>query len=97
MPLQMSPLDFSLPSRDPNLLGAFHVGNYFLWHPKAFDPIVDLLVHLNGHHLVIFLLLLQVWCGGLEVSIPTTLNSIVSTAVKPKVQIEPTGSKTTCS
>ena len=49
--------NFSLPFRDPNLLGALHVGNDFLWHPKAFDPIVGLLVHLDGHHLVIFLLL----------------------------------------
>ena len=46
-----------LPFRDPNLLGALHVGNDFLWHPKAFDPIVGLLVHLDGHHLVIFLFL----------------------------------------
>ena len=62
-----SSLDFSLPSRDPNLLGAFHVGNDFLWHPKAFDPIVGLLVHLDCHHLVIFLLLQKIWCGGLFV------------------------------
>ena len=33
-------------------------------------------------------------CEGLEVSIPTTLNSVGSTAVKPKVQIEPTDSNT---
>ena len=62
-----SPLDFSLPSRDPNLLGAFHVGDDFLWHPKVFDPIVGLLVHLDGHHLVIFLLLQEIRCGGLFV------------------------------
>ena len=55
--------NFSLPFRYPNLLGALHVGNDFLWHPKAFDPIVGLLVHHDGHHLVIFLLLLtsMVW------------------------------------
>ena len=62
-----SPTDFSLPFRDPNLLGAFHVGNDFLWHPKAFDPIVGLLIHLDGHHLVIFLLLQEIRCGGLLV------------------------------
>ena len=61
------PTDFSLPFRDPNLLGALHVGNDFLWHPKAFDPIVGLLVHLGGHHLVIFLLLQEIRCGGLLV------------------------------
>ena len=61
------PLDFSLPFQDPNLLGALHVGNNFLWHPKAFDPIVGLLVHLDGHHLVIFLLLQEIRCGGLFV------------------------------
>ena len=61
-----SPLDFSLPFRNPNLLGALHVGNDFLWHPKAFDPIVSLLVHLDGHHLVIFLLQ-EIRCGGLFV------------------------------
>ena len=57
--LQISrcPSVFSLPFWDPNLLGALHVGNGLLWHPKAFDPIVGLLVHLDGHHLVIFLLL----------------------------------------
>ena len=42
--------------RDPNLLGALHVGNDLLRHPNAFGPIVGLLVHLDGHHLVIFLL-----------------------------------------
>ena len=62
-----SPLDFSLPFRDPNLLGAPHVGNDLLWRPKAFDPIVCLLVHLDGHHLVIFLLLQEIRCGGLLV------------------------------
>ena len=62
-----SPLDFSLPFWDPNLLGALHVGNDLLWHPKAFDPIVGLLVHLDGHHLVIFLLLQEIRCGGLFV------------------------------
>ena len=53
----LDPTDFSLPFRDPNLLGALHVGNDLLWHPNAFGPIVGLLVHLGGHHLVIFLLL----------------------------------------
>ena len=52
----ISPTDFSLPFRDPNLLGALHVRNDFLWHPKAFDPTVGLLVHLDGHYLVIFFL-----------------------------------------
>ena len=61
-----SPLDFSLSFRDPNLLGALHVGNDFLWHPKAFGPIVGLLVHLDGYHLVIFLLQ-EIRCGGLLV------------------------------
>ena len=45
-------MDYSFPFRDPNLLGALHVRNDFLWHPKAFDPIVGLLVHFDGHHLV---------------------------------------------
>ena len=61
------PTDFSLPFRDPNLFGAFHVGNDFLWHPKKVDPIVSLLVHLDGHHLVIFLLLQEIRCGDLLV------------------------------
>ena len=65
--IPQSPTDFSLPFRDPNLLGALHVGNDFLWHPKAFDPIVGLLVHLDGHHLVIFLLLQEIRCGGIFV------------------------------
>ena len=60
-----SPSDFSLPFWDPNLLGALHVGNDLLWHPNAFGPIVGLLVHLDGHHLVIFLLLQEIRCGGL--------------------------------
>ena len=51
-----SPSDFSLPFWDPNILGALHIGNDFLWHPKAFDPIIGLLVHLDGHYLIIFLL-----------------------------------------
>ena len=54
--IPQSPSDFSLPFRDPNLLGALHVGNDLLWHPNVFGPIVGLLVHLDGHHLVIFLL-----------------------------------------
>jgi hypothetical protein len=38
--LQISrwPSVHSLPFRDPNLLGAFHSWNYFLWHPDAFGP-----------------------------------------------------------
>ena len=64
--IPQSPLDFSLPLRDPNLLGALHVGNDFLWHPKAFGPIVGLLVHLDGYHLVIFLLQ-EIRYGGLFV------------------------------
>ena len=62
-----SSLDFSLPFWDPNLLGALHVGDEFLRYPKAFDPIVGLLVHLDGHHLIIFLLLQEIRCGGLFV------------------------------
>ena len=54
--ISRAPLDFSLPLRDPNLLGALHVGNDLLWHPNAFGPIIGLLVHLDGHHLVIFVL-----------------------------------------
>ena len=65
--IPQSPLDFSLPFWDPNLLGSLHVGNDFLWHPKAFDPIVGLLIHLDGHHLVIFLHLQEIRCGGLFV------------------------------
>ena len=61
-----SPSDFSLLFWDPNLLGALHVGNDLLWHPNAFGPIVGLLVHLDGHHLVIFLLQ-EIRCGGLFV------------------------------
>ena len=53
--------------RDPNLLGALHVGNNLLWHPNAFGPIVGLLVHPDGHHLVIFLLLQEIRCGDLLV------------------------------
>ena len=49
-----SPSDFSLRFRDPNLFGALHVGNDLLWHPNMFGPNVGLLVHLDGHHLVIF-------------------------------------------
>ena len=63
------PTDFSLPFRDLNLLGALHVRDDFLWHSKAFDPIVGLLVHLDGHHLVIFLLLQEIRCGGLLVTL----------------------------
>ena len=33
-----------------------HVGSDLLWHPNAFGLIVGLFVHLDGHHLVIFLL-----------------------------------------
>ena len=62
-----SPLDFSLPFRDPNFFGALHVGNNLHWHPNAFGPIVGLLVHLDGHLLVIFLLLQEIRCGGLFV------------------------------
>ena len=62
-----SPSDFSLPFQDLNLLGALHVGNDLLWHPNAFGPIVGLLVHLDGHHLVIFLLLQEIRCGGILV------------------------------
>ena len=65
--IPQSPLDFSLPFRDPNLLGALHIGNDLLWRLKAFDPIVSLLVHLDGHYLVIFLLLQEIRCGGLFV------------------------------
>ena len=65
--ISWAPLDFSLPLRDPNLLGALYVGNNLLWHPNAFGPIVGLLVHLDGHHLVIFLLLQEIRCGGLFV------------------------------
>ena len=50
------PSDFSLLIWDPNLLGAVLVRNDLLWHPNAFGPIVGLLVHLDGHHLVIFFL-----------------------------------------
>ena len=32
-----------------------------------FGPIVGLLVHLDGHHLIIFLLLQEIRCGGLFV------------------------------
>ena len=62
-----SPLDFSLPLRDPNLLGAVHVGNDLLWHPNVFGPIVGFLVHLEDHHLVILLFLQEIRCGGLLV------------------------------
>ena len=55
--IPQSPSDFSLSFQDPNFLGALHVGNDLLWHPNAFGPIVVLLVHLDGRHLVIFLLL----------------------------------------
>ena len=61
------PSDFSLPFWNPNLLGALYVGNDFLWHTKAFDPIVSLLIHLDGHHHIIFLLLQEIRCGGLFV------------------------------
>ena len=49
-------IGLSLPFRNPNLLSALHVGNDLLWHPNVFGPIIGLLVHLNGHHLVIFVL-----------------------------------------
>ena len=62
-----SPSDFSLLFRDPNLLGTLHVGNDLLCHPNAFGPIVGLRVHLDGHHLVIFLVLQEIRCGGLLV------------------------------
>ena len=65
--ISRSPSDFSLPFWDPNLLGALHVGNDLLWHPNAFGPIVGLFVHLDGHHLVTFLLLQEIRCGGLFV------------------------------
>ena len=65
--IPLSPSDFLLSFQDPNLLGALHVENDLLWHPKAFDPIVDLLVHLEGHHFVIFLFLQEIRCGGLLV------------------------------
>ena len=61
------PTDFLLPFQDPNLLGVLHVGNDLLWHPNAFGPIVGLLVHLDGHHLVIFFLLQEIRCGCLLV------------------------------
>ena len=38
--ISRSPSDFSLPFRDPNLLGALHVGNDLLWHPNMFGPII---------------------------------------------------------
>ena len=60
-----SPSDFSLSFRDPNILGALNVENDLLWHPNAFGPVVGLLVHLNGHHLAIFLLLQEIRCGSL--------------------------------
>ena len=62
-----SPLDFSLPLWDSNLRGALHVGNDLVWHPNAFGPIIGLLIHHDGHHLVIFLLLQEIRCGGLFV------------------------------
>ena len=62
-----SPSDFSLPFQDPNLLGALHIENDLLLHPNAFGPIFGLVVHLDGHHLVIFLLLQEIRCGGLFV------------------------------
>ena len=61
------PSNFLLPFRDPNLLGVLHVGNDLLWHPNTFGPIIGLLVHLDGQHLVIFLLLQEIRCGGLLV------------------------------
>ena len=57
------PSDLSLPFWDPNFLGALHVGNNLHWHPNVFGPIVGLLVHLDGHHLVVFLLQ-EIRCGG---------------------------------
>ena len=67
--LQISriPFYFLLSFRDPNFLGALHIGNDLLWHPNAFGPIVGLIIHLDGHHLVIFLLLQEIRCGDLFV------------------------------
>ena len=62
-----SPSDFSLPLQDPNLIGALHVRNDLLWYPNVFGPFVGLLFHLDGHHLVIFVLLQEIRCGGLLV------------------------------
>jgi hypothetical protein len=64
-----SPLDFSLPSWDPNLLGAFHGWDNILWHLDAFGPIsfVVLLVCLDFYHLSILFLLNQIWCSDLFV------------------------------
>ena len=67
--IHRSPSDFSLPSRDPNLLGAFHGWNYLLWHPDAFGPLsfVGLLVGLDCYHLSVLFLLDQIWCSSLFV------------------------------
>jgi hypothetical protein len=61
-----SPSDSSLPSWDPNLLGAFHGWDNLLWHLDAFGPLsfVDLLVGLDCYHLSILFLLDQIWCSG---------------------------------
>jgi hypothetical protein len=63
-------LDFSFPSRGPNLLGAFHVGNNLLRHLDLSGPlsIVSLLVALDGYHLYI-LLLDQIWCSYLFIDL----------------------------
>ena len=65
--IPQSPTDFSLFLCDPNLLGVLHVRNDLLWHPNVFGPIVGFLVHLDGHHFVIFVLLQEIRCGGLFV------------------------------
>jgi hypothetical protein len=59
------PSDFSLPSWDPYLLGAFHGWDNLLWHPDAFGPFsfIGLLVGLDCYHLSILFLLDQVWCS----------------------------------
>jgi hypothetical protein len=69
--LQISrcPSNYSLPFRDPNILGAFHGWNYFLWHPDAFGLLsfVSLLVGLDCYHLSILFLLDRIWCSSLFV------------------------------
>jgi hypothetical protein len=57
--LHRRPLDFSLLSWDPNLLGAFHGLDNFIWHSDAFGPLsfVGLLVGLDCYHLSILFLL----------------------------------------
>jgi hypothetical protein len=60
-----SHLDFSLPSQDPDFLGAFHVGNNVLRHLDSFGPFsfVGLLVGLDGFHLYILIFLAQLRCS----------------------------------